>query len=110
MPAKRMIPGSKSKRFFGQSRKAAKMLRAGLYARVSTVDQQTLPMQMRALREYASKRGWTVVEEVREVGSGAVARALRQRLLDAAILMSCWFGDWTAGGGRWPIWCRRCRN
>ena len=84
MPAKRMIPGSKSKRFFGQSRKAAKMLRAGLYARVSTVDQQTLPMQMRALREYASKRGWTVVEEVREVGSGAVARALRQRLLDAA--------------------------
>jgi len=84
MPAKRMIPGSKSKRFFGQSRKPAKMLRAGLYARVSTVDQQTLPMQMRALREYASKRGWTVVEEVREVGSGAVARALRQRLLDAA--------------------------
>jgi len=48
-----------------------KMLRAGLYARVSTLDQQTLPMQMRALRGYALKRGWTVAEECKEVGSGA---------------------------------------
>ena len=84
MPAKRMSPESKSKRVFGQSRKPTKMLRAGLYARVSTLDQQTLPMQMRALREYAAKRGWTVTEECREVGSGAVARATRQRLIDAA--------------------------
>ena len=60
------------------------MLRAGLYTRVSTLDQQTLPMQMRALRKYAAKRGWIVVEEVKEVGSGAVVRALRQQLLDAA--------------------------
>jgi DNA invertase Pin-like site-specific DNA recombinase len=60
------------------------MLRAGLYARVSTLDQQTLPLQMRALREYAARRGWTVVEECKEVGSGAVARAMRQRLIDAA--------------------------
>jgi len=84
MPAKRTIPESKTKRVFGQSRKPAKMLRAGLYARVSTLDQQTLPMQMRALREYAAKRGWTVVEEYKEVGSGAVARAMRQRLIDSA--------------------------
>jgi DNA invertase Pin-like site-specific DNA recombinase len=39
---------------------------------------------MRALREYAARRGWTVVEECKEVGSGAVARAMRQRLIDAA--------------------------
>ena len=84
MPAKRTIPKSKSKRVFGQSRKPAKMLRAGLYARVSTLDRQTLPMQMRALREYALKRGWTVVEECKEVGSGAAARAVRQRLIDSA--------------------------
>ena len=86
MPAKRTIskPKPKSKRVFGQSRKPAKMLRAGLYTRVSTLDQQTLPMQMRALRESAAKRGWIVVEEVKEVGSGAVVRALRQQLLDAA--------------------------
>lgn len=84
MPAKRKIPESKSKKVFGQSRKPVKMLRAGLYARVSTLDQQTLPMQMRALREYAAKRDWTVVEECKEVGSGAVARAMRQRLIDSA--------------------------
>jgi len=84
MPAKRTVPESKSKRVLGQSRKRVKMLRAGLYARVSTLDQQTLPMQMRALREYALKRGWTVVEEWKEVGSGAVARAMRQRLIDSA--------------------------
>ncbi len=41
-------------------------------------------MQMRALAEYAAKRGWTVVEECKEVGSGAVARGMRQRLIDAA--------------------------
>ncbi len=44
MPAERTIPKSKSKRVFGQSRKPVKMLRAGLYARVSTLDQQTLPL------------------------------------------------------------------
>ena len=36
------------------------MLRAGLYARVFTIDQQTLPMQNRAMREYAVRRGWTI--------------------------------------------------
>jgi len=30
---------------------AAEMFQAGLYARVSTNDQQTIPLQMRALRE-----------------------------------------------------------
>ena len=39
---------------------------------------------MRALREYAAKRGWIVAEECKEVGSGAVARAMRQRLIDSA--------------------------
>ncbi len=60
------------------------MLRAGLYARVSTLDQQTLPMQMRAMREYATNRGWTVAMQVKEVGSGAAQREQRQQLIDAA--------------------------
>ncbi len=60
------------------------MFRAGLYARVSTNDQQTLPMQNRALREYAARRGWTIALQVKEVGSGASQRQLRERLLDAA--------------------------
>ena len=45
--------------------------RAGLYARVSTHDQQTLPLQTRTMREYAARRGWSIVIQVREVGSGA---------------------------------------
>jgi len=60
------------------------MFRAGLYACVSTVDQQTLPMQNRALREYAARRGWTIAMQVREVGSGAVQRQARERLMEAA--------------------------
>ena len=60
------------------------MLRAGLYARVSTNDQQTLGMQSRAMREYAARRGWTIVLQVREVNSGAVRREARERVMDAA--------------------------
>jgi len=60
------------------------MFRAGLYARVSTNDQQTLPMQNRAMREYAAQRGWTITMQVREVGSGAEQREARQKLLEAA--------------------------
>jgi putative DNA-invertase from lambdoid prophage Rac len=69
---------------FGQARKPAKIVRAGLYARVSTHDQQTLPMQVRALREYAARRGWTVALQIKEVGSGASQREMREKLLDAA--------------------------
>jgi DNA invertase Pin-like site-specific DNA recombinase len=60
------------------------MLRAGLYARVSTIDQQTLSMQNRAMREYAARRGWTIALQVREVGSGAVKREAREKLVEAA--------------------------
>jgi putative DNA-invertase from lambdoid prophage Rac len=58
--------------------------RAGLYARVSTHDQQTLPMQLRAMREYARKRKWTVTVEVKDVGSGATTRPKREALIAAA--------------------------
>jgi putative DNA-invertase from lambdoid prophage Rac len=74
----------KSDSVFGQRRKPSKMFRAGLYARVSTNDQQTLPMQSRALREYAARRGWTIALQVREVGSGAARREAREKLLEAA--------------------------
>src|SRR6202790_1298657 len=60
------------------------MFRAGLYARVSTNDQQTIPLQVRALREYVVRRGWTITLQVKEVGSGASERQLRERLLEAA--------------------------
>jgi DNA invertase Pin-like site-specific DNA recombinase len=74
----------KSGKVFGQGKKTAKTVRAGLYARVSTQDQQTLPMQNRAMREYAARRGWIIAMQVKEVGSGATQRQRREELLEAA--------------------------
>ena len=84
MAEKWAVLRAKSNRVFGQARKPLKMFRAGLYARVSTSDQQTIPLQIRALREYAARRGWTIALQMKEVGSGASERQLRERLLDAA--------------------------
>jgi putative DNA-invertase from lambdoid prophage Rac len=84
MPVKRPSRKAESGDVFGQRRSKKKMLRAGLYARVSTNDQQTLPMQNRALCEYAARRGWTVAMQIREVGSGAVERKAREQLMEAA--------------------------
>ena len=78
MPTKRKFPQFASRKVFGHP------LRVGLYARVSTHDQQTLPLQIRAMREYAAKRGWTIVAQIKEVGSGASQRELRATLLASA--------------------------
>jgi DNA invertase Pin-like site-specific DNA recombinase len=84
MPAKQASEKTKSPRVFGQPRKPVKLFRAGLYARVSTNDQQTLALQICALREYAGRRGWMIALQVKEVGSGASQRQLREKLLGAA--------------------------
>jgi DNA invertase Pin-like site-specific DNA recombinase len=84
MAAKQAFAKAKPDHVFGQARRSPKMFRAGLYARVSTSDQQTLAMQSRAMREYAARRGWTIALQVREVGSGAAKREAREKLLDAA--------------------------
>jgi putative DNA-invertase from lambdoid prophage Rac len=85
MPVKRASAKTKSQRVFGHPGKRSKTaLRAGLYSRVSTNDQQTLPMQLRALREYAGRRGWAITKQIKEVGSGASQRTMREQLIDAA--------------------------
>ena len=84
MARKRASQKAKSEHVFGQARKTAKMFRAGLYARVSTNDQQTLAMQNRAMREYAARRGWTITMQVREVNSGGAKREVREKVLEAA--------------------------
>src|SRR5271166_776140 len=84
MRAKRVPARPKSKRVFGQHQEPPKMFRVGLYARVSTHDQQTLPLQMRAMQEYAARRGWTIAAQIKEVGSGAAERELREKLMAAA--------------------------
>src|SRR5258708_39603619 len=78
MPTKRKFPQSVSRKVFGHP------LRVGLYARVSTLDQQTLPLQIRGMREYAAKRDWTIVAQIKEVGSGASQHEMRDVLIAAA--------------------------
>lgn len=71
-------------RVFGQGGPSPPTPRVGLYARVSTHDQQTLPLQMDAMEAYAAHRSWRVVMRVEDVGSGASERPRRDQLLDAA--------------------------
>jgi putative DNA-invertase from lambdoid prophage Rac len=59
-------------------------MQVALYARVSTHDQQTLPLQLKAMRELAAKRGWKIKYEIQEVGSGAKTRPKREDLLKEA--------------------------
>jgi putative DNA-invertase from lambdoid prophage Rac len=85
MGEKRASRKSKPPRVFGHHPRRAKTpFRAGLYARVSTQGQQTIPLQTRALQEYAARRGWTVTLQVKEIGSGASQRERREQLLEAA--------------------------
>lgn len=85
MAEKRGSPKPKSPRVFGHpSKHASTKLRVGLYARVSTHDQQTIPMQTRAMREYAARRGWRIALQVKEIGSGAAQRENREQLLETA--------------------------
>jgi putative DNA-invertase from lambdoid prophage Rac len=58
--------------------------RVAVYARVSTHDQQTLPMQLEAMRAYAERKGGKIALTVEEVGSGAKTRPRREELLRAA--------------------------
>ena len=55
--------------------------RVAIYSRVSTHDQQTLPMQVKKCSSFAKSRGWIITEEVKEIGSGAIKRPERERLL-----------------------------
>ncbi len=49
-------------------------MKIAIYARVSTKDQQTIPMQVQDLKEYARLRKWDVVRVFEEKKSGASAR------------------------------------
>lgn len=59
-------------------------MRVGIYARVSTIDQQTLPMQIKQMKEFIKNRKWTLTKEVQEIGSGAKTRPKREELLNMA--------------------------
>lgn len=78
---KQGVPKGRRKGVFGQGGPPP---RVGLYARVSTHDQQTLPLQLSAMREHAEHRGWAVVMTVEDVGSGVRERPKREDLVRAA--------------------------
>ncbi len=59
-------------------------MRVGIYARVSTNEQKTLPMQLKTLRKYVRARNWKVVLEVEDIGSGVKERKKREQVMDAA--------------------------
>jgi putative DNA-invertase from lambdoid prophage Rac len=59
-------------------------MRAGLYARVSSHDQQTLGLQSEAMAAYIKNRGWIAARRIEDVGSGARERPGRESLLMAA--------------------------
>ncbi len=61
-------------------------MRTALYARVSTRDQQTLPLQLKRMKEYAKNRGWNVVLQIEETSSGIKERKKRKVIINAAKL------------------------
>jgi DNA invertase Pin-like site-specific DNA recombinase len=80
-PKNPRVPRSDRREVFRQGGTAP---RVGLYARVSTHDQQTLPLQLSAMREHADRRGWAVILTVEDVGSGVRDRPKRDDLIRAA--------------------------
>jgi len=43
-------------------------------SRVSTRDQQTLPMQLKIMKDYVKNRGWDTVIQIEETSSGIKER------------------------------------
>lgn len=60
-------------------------MNAAPYARISTRDQHSIPMQLAAIRQYAQLRGWKIVAEIEEAESGKKSdRAGRERIMRLA--------------------------
>jgi putative DNA-invertase from lambdoid prophage Rac len=59
-------------------------MNVGLYTRVFTDEQHTLPMQMDALKHYVERRQWQIALTVEDVASGSSERPQRENLLKAA--------------------------
>ena len=78
MPTKQAFPRTKSDKVFGRT--PFRLVSMPVFPH----DQQTLPLQIRTMREYAAKRNWTIVTQIKEVGSGSLQREQRETLIAAA--------------------------
>jgi len=94
VPVTRMDRGSSGPQIVGVFARGESM-RAAIYARVSTADQQTLPLQIQRMEEYAASRSWTITHQVEEQASGAkdtrpkraeVLKAARRREIDVVVV------------------------
>lgn len=59
-------------------------MRAALYARVSTKEQNSLPMQMKSMKTLTRQRNWSVTMAVSESASGRATRPERETIMNAA--------------------------
>lgn len=64
-------------------------MKAALYARVSTYDQQTLGLQTQVMTDYVQRRGWQIVLQVQDTasavsGGGPPQRKRRELIMQAA--------------------------
>jgi DNA invertase Pin-like site-specific DNA recombinase len=59
-------------------------MKAAIYCRVSTWDQNTLPIQLKDCRDYVSSRGWELVHTESETASGVKRRPSRDVILKLA--------------------------
>ena len=73
-PVKRASQKQNPTTFLARRRRPTKMFPRRAVCPRFHHDQQTLPMQNRAMREYAARRGWAIALQVEEVGSGAAQR------------------------------------
>jgi putative DNA-invertase from lambdoid prophage Rac len=60
------------------------IMRAVIYARVSTHDQNTIPMQVKKCQEYAKARNWIVSHVMKDIASGAKQKPQRDDILKLA--------------------------
>jgi hypothetical protein len=73
---------------------------------LSANDKQTVPLEIHALREYATQWGWAVALQVREISSGA-SRELREKIVEAARqrdidVVLVWWPGWLRPGDHGP--------
>lgn len=66
--------------FLASDGRAKTSIRASLYAGVSTPGPACFATATRAFREYAASRDWTIALQVKEVGSGASDREVREKV------------------------------
>jgi hypothetical protein len=80
----RHLQAATTKKVFGQLQEPEKCFAQGCTRESPRTISRLCLSKMRAMREYAAKRGWTIAIQIKEVGSGAAERELRERLLAPA--------------------------